>query len=128
MLNESGVERITFIYCERSQKQFRLDFDRLEKILLNSSQQSGRSQQMQLASADSIEAFIMQYPQSYLLHFSEQNLSEGNEIETIVVGCEGGLTDAEIKLFDSEKIVGLDTPLNLRSESAVAAVASKLLL
>jgi len=128
MLNESGVERITFIYCERSQKQFRLDFDRLEKILLNSSQQSGRSQQMQLASADSIEAFIMQYPQSYLLHFSEQNLSEGNEIETIVVGCEGGLTDAEIKLFDPEKIVGLDTPLILRSESAVVAVASKLLL
>jgi 16S rRNA (uracil1498-N3)-methyltransferase len=70
MLNESGVARITFIYCERSQKQFRLDFDRLEKILRNSSQQSGRSQQMQLASVDSIEAFIMQYPQSYLLHFS----------------------------------------------------------
>jgi 16S rRNA (uracil1498-N3)-methyltransferase len=127
-LNESGVDRITFIYCERSQKQFRLDFDRLEKILLNSSQQSGRSQQMQLASVDSMEAFVMQYPQSYLLHFSEQNLSKEHEIETIVVGCEGGLTDAEIKLFDPEKIVGLDTPLILRSESAVVAAASKLLL
>ncbi len=128
MLNESGVSHITFIYCDRSQKQFRLDFDRLEKILLNSSQQSGRSQQMQLAFVDSIEAFIMQYPKSYLLHFSEQNLSKENEIETIVIGCEGGLTDAEIALFDPQQIVGLDTPLILRSESAVAAVASKLLL
>jgi 16S rRNA (uracil1498-N3)-methyltransferase len=128
MLNESGVSHITFIYCDRSQKQFRLDFDRLEKILLNSSQQSGRSQQMQLAFVDSIEAFIMQYPKSYLLHFSEQNLSKENDIETIVIGCEGGLTDAEIALFDPQQIVGLDTPLILRSESAVAAVASKLLL
>jgi len=127
-LNECGVARITFIYCARSQKQFRLDFDRLEKILLNSSQQSGRSQQMQLASSESLEAFMRQHPESYLLHFSEQSMDSQESIETIIVGCEGGLTDAEIALFDPEKIVGLDTPLILRSESAVVAVASKLLL
>jgi len=39
-LNEMGVEKITFIYCKRSQKSFKLDFKRLAKILLNSSQQS----------------------------------------------------------------------------------------
>ena len=46
-LNEMGVEKITFIYCKRSQKSFKPDFKRLEKILLNSSQQSGRSEMMQ---------------------------------------------------------------------------------
>jgi len=127
-LNESGVARITFINCERSQKQFRLDFNRLEKILLNSSQQSGRSKQMELGSSESLEAFINQYPESYLLNFSEQKVADQTRIETIVVGCEGGLTDTEIVFFDLQKIVGLDTPLILRSESAVAAVASKLLL
>jgi 16S rRNA (uracil1498-N3)-methyltransferase len=55
-------------------------------------------------------------------------MSKESEIDTVVIGCEGGLTDAEIKLFDPEKIVGLDTPLILRSESAVVAAASKLLL
>jgi len=42
-LNEMGVDAITFIYCERSQKSFKVDFKRLKKILLNSSQQCGRS-------------------------------------------------------------------------------------
>jgi len=31
-LNEIGVWKITFIYCDRSQKSFRIDFDRFEKI------------------------------------------------------------------------------------------------
>ena len=43
MLNEIGVGKITFIYCERSQKNFRLRLDKLQKILINSSQQCGRS-------------------------------------------------------------------------------------
>ena len=127
-LNEMGVARITFISCARSQKQFSPDFERLGKILLNASQQSGRSQLMQLDTSDSLEAFVSVYPESFLLHFSEQHMGEKKEIETIVIGCEGGLTEEEVSLFSPEKIVGLDTPLILRSESAVTAAASKILL
>ncbi|MBT8343889.1 MAG: RsmE family RNA methyltransferase, partial [Sulfurovum sp.] len=57
-LNEMGVEKITFIYCNRSQKSFKVDFKRLEKILLNSSQQSGRSEMMKLEIADDLESFL----------------------------------------------------------------------
>ncbi|MEA1879896.1 MAG: RsmE family RNA methyltransferase, partial [Campylobacterota bacterium] len=53
-LNEMGVEKITFMYCKRSQKSFKLDFKRLEKILLNSSQQSGRSEMMKLEMAEGL--------------------------------------------------------------------------
>jgi 16S rRNA (uracil1498-N3)-methyltransferase len=127
-LNEMGVEKITFIYCARSQKSFKPDFKRLEKILLNSSQQSGRSVMMQLDIAESLEAFIAENPQSYLLNFSEHTLSSETTIDTIVVGCEGGMTEDEVALFAPERVIGFDTPLVLKSESAVCAVAAKILL
>lgn len=127
-LNEMGVEKITFIYCKRSQKSFKVDFKRLEKILLNSSQQSGRSQLMQLEVADDLEHFLTLYPNSKMLNFSENSIESQEEIETIVIGCEGGFHEEEIALFDKGDIFGFDTPLVLKSESAVCAVASKLLL
>ena len=127
-LNEMGVEKVTFIYCKRSQKSFILDFKRLEKILLNSSQQSGRSQIMQLEMADDLESFLQKYPESKMLDFSENNFIGTTEIKTIVIGCEGGFHEDEVALFKAENIVGFDTPLVLKSESAVCAVASKILL
>ena len=127
-LNEMGVEKITFIYCKRSQKSFKVDFKRLEKILLNSSQQSGRSEMMKLEMAEDLESFLTQNPQSKMLNFSENKIGSQSNIDTIVIGCEGGFHEDETALFDADKIIGLDTPLVLKSESAVCAVASKLLL
>jgi len=127
-LNELGVEQITFIYCERSQQSFKLDFARWQRILLNSSQQCGRSHRITLAHEESLSRFIKKYPEAHLLHFSERVLSQKEEIDTVVIGCEGGLSEEECLLFSPEKIVGLKTPMVLRSESAVVAAASLLLL
>ena len=127
-LNEMGVEKITFIYCKRSQNSFKLDFKRLEKILLNSSQQSGRSQMMQLEMADSLQDFLTKYPETKMLNFSENNFVSNTTFETIVIGCEGGFHEEEVALFKAENIVGFDTPLVLKSESAVCGVAGKILL
>jgi 16S rRNA (uracil1498-N3)-methyltransferase len=63
-----------------------------------------------------------------MLNFSENHLKSDNHISTIVIGCEGGFHDEEVALFKSENIIGLDTPLVLKSESAACAVASKILL
>jgi 16S rRNA (uracil1498-N3)-methyltransferase len=127
-LNEMGVEKITFIYCKRSQKSFKIDFKRFEKILLNSSQQSGRSEMMQLQMADSLEIFLNENPQSRMLNFSEHKITAQNDIATIVIGSEGGFHEDEVALFKAENIIGFDTPLVLKSESAVCAVVSKVLL
>ena len=127
-LNEMGVEKITFIYCQRSQKSFKVDFKRLEKILLNSSQQSGRSEMMQLEMADDLERFLKDHPESKMLNFSENRVDTQEDIKTIVIGCEGGFHEDEVAFFKPQNIIGLDTPLVLKSESAVCAVASKLLL
>jgi 16S rRNA (uracil1498-N3)-methyltransferase len=127
-LNEMGVEKITFIYCKRSQKSFKVDFKRLEKILLNSSQQSGRSEMMQLEMAESLEIFLKENPNAKMLNFSENNFISNTKVETIVIGCEGGFHEDEVAQFAAENIIGFDTPLVLKSESAVCAVASKILL
>ena len=47
-LNELGVSKITFIFCEYSQKNFKLNIEKLEKILVNSSSQCGRSSVIKL--------------------------------------------------------------------------------
>jgi len=127
-LNEIGVEKITFIYCKRSQKSFKLDFKRLKKILLNSSQQSGRSQMMTLEMNESLADFLKEYPNAKMLNFSENNFISSTDIDTIVIGCEGGFHKEEAALFDTKNIIGFDTPLVLKSESAVCAVASQVLL
>ena len=127
-LNEMGVAKITFIKCAYSQANFKIKKERLEKILINSSQQCGRSSLMQIEFANSLNEFLQKNPESYLLDFSENRVSQSGDIETIVVGCEGGLSEDERALFDSKKRVGFDTPLILRSESAAVAAASKVLL
>ena len=127
-LNEMGVDAITFIYCERSQKSFKPDFKRLEKILLNSSQQSGRSSMMKLSLGSDLKNFLEEHSAVVMLNFSEQILNENSDVSTMLIGCEGGFTADEVALFNAKNIMGLDTPLILKSESAVCAVASKLML
>jgi 16S rRNA (uracil1498-N3)-methyltransferase len=127
-LNEIGVSKIVFIKCAYSQNNFKIKKDKLEKILINSSQQCGRSSLMQIDFANSIFDFLASYPTSYLLNFSNNHISKSSNIDSIVVGCEGGLGKDEIALFDSSKIVGFDSNLILKSESAALAVASKIIL
>jgi len=127
-LNETGVSKITFVRCQRSQSNYRLDLGRIESILLNSSQQCGRSELMNIEIVDSLREFVSLYPDAYMLNFSDNALSREMDIDTVVVGCEGGFDDSERAMFAKEQIVGLDTPMILRSETAVVAVASNLLL
>jgi len=125
-LNEIGVEKISFIMCSRSQKNFRIDYKRLERILISSSGQCGRSELMSLESISSLEQFLEENPKAVALNFSDNFLDTNSHIESIVIGCEGGFTAKEKALFKT--IAGLDSPLILKSESAVCVVASKILL
>jgi 16S rRNA (uracil1498-N3)-methyltransferase len=127
-LNELGVAKISFVYCDRSQKNFVPDLERLKRILINSSQQCGRSRLMELEVVESTERYFERYPSSTILDFGATPLSCEIEMGSIFIGCEGGFTDRERELFENRSIYGLDTPLVLRSESAVVVTASKILL
>jgi len=128
MLNEFGVEKITFIYCARSQKNFKLDFERLKRILINSSQQCGRSKMMELELVSSIDEYLKTYPQSAVLDFGGKHIICKDMAKSILVGCEGGFSEEERELFKNRIVFTLKTPLILRSESAVVAAASTFLI
>ncbi|HHO42537.1 MAG TPA: 16S rRNA (uracil(1498)-N(3))-methyltransferase [Epsilonproteobacteria bacterium] len=126
MLNEMGVSKITFIKCARSQQNFKLEMARLDRILLASSQQCGRSKPMILETSSSIKEFLQNYPDAYLLNFSTNTELKKGEIQTVIIGCEGGFTAEEIAL--AKNIIGFPTPLILRSESAACAICANILL
>ncbi len=127
-LNEIGVTKITFIRCVRSQRNFRLDLDRLRRILVHSSEQCGRSVLMELAEAESLDEFLKAENEAGLLDFSEQVLGCGETLKTLIIGPEGGYDDTERSLFSPERIYGFATATILRSESAACAAAARLLL
>lgn len=127
-LNEIGVGKITFVRCARSQRNFRLDLDRLRRILIRSSEQCGRSVLMDLAESGSLDEFLAEENEAGLLDFSKQLLGCGETLKTLVIGPEGGFDDTERSLFPPERIFGFATATILRSESAACAAAARLLL
>lgn len=128
-LNEIGVDRISFIYSDYSQKNFKINIEKLEKILINSSCQCGRSDIIKLDIYKNLNEFISKNQDIYFLDFSKTSIDEKRgEIKTIVVGCEGGFSNNERNKFDKDFIVGFDSNLILRSETAVLSVCSKIIL
>lgn len=127
-LNELGVTKLSFVYADYSQKNFQLNLDKYTRILINSSQQCGRSSLIQFDVFKSVDEFLKTYPASYMFNFSPTVLDEHLDIQTIIIGCEGGFSKREVELFDSKKVVGVNSDLILRSETAITLVASKLLV
>jgi 16S rRNA (uracil1498-N3)-methyltransferase len=127
-LNEIGVAKISFIYCERSQKNFKPDFKRFERILQASNQQCGRTQMMEFDTYKNIADFIQEFPDTKVFDFTDKVLEDGAAFKRVLIGCEGGFSENEKKLLRSQEVFRLDTPMILRSETAVLAVASKIIL
>ncbi len=125
-LNELGVAKISFVYCARSQKNFKIRLDKLQKILINSSQQCGRSRLMELEVVASFDEALRKYEEIVFIDFCEEKIGCADNIQRAFVGCEGGFSNEEKEKM--EKVISFDTPLILRSETAAVAVASKVLV
>ncbi len=128
MLNEIGVGKISFIYCQRSQKNFKINFQRLQKIVINSSQQCGRSEMMEFEEIKSLQNFLEIYPKSAIIDFGGESITNSLSVETVVIGCEGGFSEEERKLFANQPIYKLNTPMILKSESAAVSISAMMLL
>ena len=128
-LNEIGVNKITFIYADYSQKNFKINIEKLEKILINSSTQCGRSNIIKLEVCKNLEQFIKENEDVYFLNFSTICIDDKkDEIKTLVIGCEGGFSKNEREKFNKDFIVGFNSNLILRSETAIISASSKILL
>ncbi|KQH15788.1 16S rRNA methyltransferase, partial [Campylobacter coli] len=124
-LNELGVKKLHLVFTEFSQRNFKLDFERLEKIIISSCEQCGRSHKMQIQSYKNIQEFSKVFPDAVLVDF-EGKVKEFDKTRLYFIGPEGGFSPKEKQMF-KEKIC-LKVPNILRSQSAAIAVAAKILL
>lgn len=126
-LNQIGVNKISFVYCDRSQKNFKVDIVRFQKIVINSSQQSGRTWLMEFEVLDSLNDVIEKYDNFSVLDFGGSSIAS-NECSTVLVGSEGGFSDGERKSLIGKKKISFKTDLILKSETAAIVIASKHLI
>ncbi len=156
-LNELGVEKITFLNCERTQGNFLIQlekniFSKLQKILEQSCQQCGRNSRMTLEIKKFSEISDVIHCVSGVCNTHIQNLyicdfpAQKNFPENvscrdtkscvqfeniIVIGPEGGFSPDEKKYFQKnvpENIYQFNTSNITRSETAVIGLAGKFLL
>ncbi len=127
-LNELGLYKLILVFTHFSQRNFAPDFERLTRILINSCEQCGRANLMQIECFESTKDFANAYKNAIMLDFSGENsdFSEfDSENEILFIGAEGGFTDDERSLFARK--IKLKSPYILRSQSAIISVAAKIL-
>jgi len=153
ILNQIGVEKITFVQCQRSQGNVKFTNKILEKfntILQSSCQQCGRNSLMQIdeINFDQYLEYIntnttINHTQNHYICNFQENIFSNNEIRefknsknnkdnnfySFFIGPEGGFSQDEVdKLTQAEEkkyanIRKFNTPLVLKSESACITVA-----
>jgi 16S rRNA (uracil1498-N3)-methyltransferase len=129
-LNEAGLKKLLFVYTKFSQRNFKIDFERLKRIIINSCEQCGRVSLMEFEIFNSLEEFLKVHDNMAVVDFSSFKFGDISLPlpKTWLVGCEGGFDENERKQLDKFVKVGFECENILRSSSAITAIASKLLL
>ncbi len=124
-LNELGVKKISFIYCSRSQKNFKLNLERVEKILINSSQQCGRALLLETQIYSGLEEFLSEHHDVVVIDFSDEILGRDVDKNSFIIGPEGGFSDEDREIFKKHNLKSYRLKTNtLRSQTATIAIAS----
>lgn len=124
---ELGVRHFVPIIADRSEKTG-FNEERARKIVIEASEQCGRSDIPTIRSAMHLEAAINQYHDKIALYVCEKNEGKNTVIDQqigLFIGPEGGWTGEEKGLFVSKKIAHMNVhSFTLRAETAaVAAIA-----
>ncbi len=123
MINELGVTEVVFIYCQYSQKDIEIDFERFSRVLESSSMQSGRFDTPKLRVLNSVAQFLLEFPNSIAIDFSEEKLKSCQKDSiSLLVGAEGGFSEKERESF--QRVAGLTSPYILRSQTALISAIS----
>lgn len=134
---ELGVSHIVPILCEHSEKR-KVNMERLKKIVIEASEQSGRGDIPVVEAQMSIDELFQKgiLPQEKMvLHLEgdtfQKYMSGLNNVYSfaVFVGPEGGFSPKEIAVFKSNNmpVISLGSQV-LRAETAAIAISSLLLL
>lgn len=125
-LNELNISKISFFYAQYSQKNFKLNLERIQKILENSCMQCGRITLLEIEMLENLQEVLGKYPNTGVLDFGGKALESSLEIP-ILVGAEGGFSPQERELLKSNpKYTAIHSNI-LRSETATIYAMSKIL-
>ncbi|BDQ28776.1 16S rRNA (uracil(1498)-N(3))-methyltransferase [Helicobacter ailurogastricus] len=120
-LNQMGVAKISFFMAQFSQRNEQLDtskLERLERIIIASCEQSGRSDLMHLEVLKDLTSALELYPQAGVLDLGGH--AQGLEPQKgVIIGPEGGFSQSERKLFKDREVF---SPSNLVLTSEGAAL------
>ncbi|MCA9332498.1 16S rRNA (uracil(1498)-N(3))-methyltransferase [Candidatus Saccharibacteria bacterium] len=127
---ELGVSHFVPILADRSEKTG-FNIERAQKIIIEASEQCGRSDIPNVREPINIKTAITEFYKKIPLFVCEQ---ASESIDTslgrvaVLVGPEGGWSDNERKIFESNSIEHINLhDFTLRAETACVAVATKLL-
>ncbi len=125
-LNQLGVKKITFLETQRSQKNIRLNPEKIKTICINSSQQCGRNHLLEW-NTNSFETFIKMYPNAVCFDMTGSDILSHENFQEYLIGPEGGWTSEELALINPENRKKMKTPFVMKSEVA-AIIAPSILL
>lgn len=125
-LNELFVEKISLFYADFSQRNIKVNLERLDSILISSSMQCGRLSKMQIEVFNSLDEVISAYSDLVALDFGAK-CEDLRNLNRFIIGAEGGFSQRERKMFVDSKIrtTSLNHSLILRAQSASIFVASQ---
>lgn len=135
-LNELNIKRIVPFYSHYSQKNYQLDFSRLEKIIDNSNKQSNRLEGIEITKPIEfieLENSLKNYDNCFFAHIDKDlnptiELDLKNQSIAYLIGPEGGFSKDEIDLLLKMKVNGLKlTSTILKSETAAIYLGSLLI-
>lgn len=125
-LNELGVKKLSLFYADFSQKDEKIDSKKLQAILINSSQQCGRSNLLEIDDFKNLEEVMEFYPKINVFDFGGEALHTSIPPHPILIGPEGGFSPQEKEILKNFPTYSTQENIILRSESACVFVASKL--
>lgn len=122
-LNELFVKKLTLFYSDFSQKNYKIHQEKFEKILINSCQQCGRLDLMDIEILPHLEAVLESYPNALALDFGGESC-DIQSLQSVIIGAEGGFSQKE-RILLQNKTFGINHALILRSTSAALWFASQ---
>ncbi|ASM37370.1 16S rRNA (uracil(1498)-N(3))-methyltransferase [Campylobacter sputorum] len=126
-LNEMGLKKLILVYAEFSQKNFKFDINRCERILISSCEQCGRNSPLEIEIYPSIEKMLEKYKNIARIDFNGKSLNLQKDInEILFIGPEGGFSKNDIEKIP--KSYSLNSNFILRSQTATIGIVGKLLL
>ncbi len=122
-LNQLNIAKLTLFYAHRSQRNEKINLEKLEKILIQSCEQCGRNTLMLIEILKDFHQVITHYPNAYMLDFEGQAIGQYQDFKNgIIIGPEGGFSNQEKQNICIKKLSLGD--ITLKSECAAIAIAT----